>query len=230
MVLTLEGKCIPDDLPLSSYQFAAGSSLHLFYRGKGGGCAQGKLIVTHEGMPPVPQEQHQDAAIGGARLHMAVTAAAKKAAGGGEEEKAAYVSACRAAGVSPVPNGSTWHKNGGAELEPLLDFTTLIDVRWLLKVAEGEVTCVDERGDQLPTGVVPAWQQLPEEAKARLDQMWTSRMGYGLPVGVLSYGWASKVCRGLSAPSPLPPTAPPYLQNTRPVSLDTVLASPPPST
>ena len=133
---------------------------------------------------------------------MAVTAAAKKAAGGGEEEKAAYVSACRAAGVSPVPNGSTWHKNGGAELEPLLDFTTLIDVRWLLKVAEGEVTCVDERGNQLPTGVVPAWQQLPDEAKARLEQMWMSKMDYGLPVGVLSYGWASKVCRGLSAPSP----------------------------
>ena len=121
--------------------------LHLFCRGKGGGCRQSKLVAPGPQGPP-----------------------------------------------AAVPDGSTWHKNGGAELEPLLEFTTLIDVRWLLKVAEGEVTCVDEKGDQLPMGVVPAWQQLPDEAKARLEQMWTSKMEYGLPVGVLSYGWASRVC------------------------------------
>ena len=35
-----------------------------------------------------------------------------------------------------LPEGSTWHKHGGAELEPLLVFTTLICVRWLLKFAK----------------------------------------------------------------------------------------------
>ena len=82
-----------------------------------------------------------------------------------------------------LPPGSTWHKHGGEELEPLLAFTTLVDVRWLLKFAQREIML--ER-----KGVVPAWQELPAEAEVRLEALRASKWEHGLPVGVLSYGWA----------------------------------------
>ena len=40
-------------------------------------------------------------------------------------------------------------------------------------------------------GVVPPWQKLPKEAEVSLAQLRRSRMPHGLPVGVLSYGWAA---------------------------------------
>ena len=58
---------------------------------------------------------------------------------------------------TPLPEGSTWYKNGGAELEPLFKSTTLVDARWLLKLARGEVLPESK-------GVVPAWQLLPAAA------------------------------------------------------------------
>ena len=87
-----------------------------------------------------------------------------------------------------LPEGSTWRKHGGAELEPLLVFTTLC-VRWLLKFAKGEVEPTWAQGQK---GIVPAWQQVPEEAVVSVAQLRRSKWEYGLPVGVLSYGWASR--------------------------------------
>ena len=80
--------------------------------------------------------------------------------------------------ADPLPEGSTWHEFGGAEIEPLLAHTTLVDAKWLLKFALGEV---------LPElkGVVPAWQQLPLEAKVGLKQLRRSKMVNLLPVAVL---------------------------------------------
>ena len=83
--------------------------------------------------------------------------------------------------------GCTWFANGGAELESLFPFTTVVDAHWLLKLALGQV--MPER-----KGVVPAWQQLPTEAEVDVKELRKSKMGAGLPIGVLSYGWASKVC------------------------------------
>ena len=83
---------------------------------------------------------------------------------------------------------STWHSNGGEELEPLFAFTFVVDVRWLLKFARGGVSVV-----------VPAWQQLPAEAAVKLEDLRSSTMWKGLPVAVLSYGWSSKAL-------PLPPS------------------------
>ena len=89
----------------------------------------------------------------------------------------------KAAAARPLPAGSEWHECGGAELEPLLPFTDVIDAAWLLKFANGEV--MPER-----EGVVPPWQLLPPEAKVSLAELRQSQQL--LPVAVLSYGWASK--------------------------------------
>lgn len=79
---------------------------------------------------------------------------------------------------------TTWIEYGGAQLEPLLSFTTLLDVRWLLAFARREV--LPELG-----GVVPAWQALPAVAEVKLDDLRRSSWYNGLPIGALSYGWAS---------------------------------------
>eukprot|EP00966_Prymnesium_polylepis_P038792 900203-Prymnesium_polylepis.1 len=100
-------------------------------------------------------------------------------------DRAAYEAAVAEAKIVPLPAASTWHKLGGAELEPLLAFTVLGCVRWLLKFAKGEV--MPER-----KGAVPACQELPADAKVKVEQLRTSKWNRGLPVGVLSYGWASK--------------------------------------
>ena len=79
----------------------------------------------------------------------------------------------------------SWQALGGAALEPLLTFTTLIDVRWLLAFARGEV--LSQRA-----GVVPAWQHVPSEAEVRLEDLRGSTWPDGLPVAVLSYGWSAE--------------------------------------
>ena len=88
------------------------------------------------------------------------------------------------AAVSDGDDPTTWIEYGGAQLEPLLSFTTLLDVRWLLAFARCEV--LPELGS-----VVPAWQALPAEAEVKLDDLQRSTWYSGLPVGALSYGWAS---------------------------------------
>ena len=82
-----------------------------------------------------------------------------------------------------LPPGSTWHKHGGEELEPLLAFTTLVDVRWLLKFAQRQV--MPER-----KGVVPAWQELPAEAKLPVAE--AVEQGGNVHTGVISHGWLAR--------------------------------------
>ena len=99
----------------------------------------------------------------------------------------------KAEAAEPLPEKSTWVEHrydpsllyGGPELEPLLAHTTLINVDWLVDFADGKV--MPER-----EGVVPAWQQLPSEAIVSLTQLRQTTYAGGLPVAVLSYGWAAK--------------------------------------
>ena len=99
----------------------------------------------------------------------------------------------KAEAAEPLPPMSTWVVSpydpsityGGPELEPLLAHTTLINVDWLVDFADRKV--MPER-----EGVVPAWQQLPSEAIVSLTQLRQSWYAAGLPVAVLSYGWAAK--------------------------------------
>ena len=74
---------------------------------------------------------------------------------------------------------------GGDEIEPLLAHTDVIDAKWLLKLLNCEV--MPER-----EGVVPAWQDVPPEAKLSLATLRRTTMKLKLPVAVLSYGWAAK--------------------------------------
>ena len=78
-----------------------------------------------------------------------------------------------------------WNRQGGKELEPLFQHTTLIDAQWLLDFATGK---------EMPEkhGVVPPWQHLPEKAIVQVDQLWNCQYVGALPIGVLSYGWASR--------------------------------------
>ena len=99
------------------------------------------------------------------------------------------------AGPVELPEGSTWYKLGGAELEPCLASAFVVDVRWLLKFALGEVMPECE-------GVLPAWQQLPAAAEVKLEDLRRSKMKYNLPVGVTSYGWDSKARVKALSPSP----------------------------
>ena len=78
-----------------------------------------------------------------------------------------------------------WHKYGGAELEEHFAYTAPIDAAWLLKLALGEVMPESK-------GVVPAWQQVPPEAKVNLDDLRHTTITTYLPVLVLSYGWRAK--------------------------------------
>ena len=100
----------------------------------------------------------------------------------------------KAEAAEELPEESTWVEDpgnpgsisyGGPELEPLLAHTTLINVDWLVDFADGKV--MPER-----EGVVPAWQQLPSEAIVSLTQLRQTTYDGGLPVAVLSYGWAAK--------------------------------------
>ena len=71
---------------------------------------------------------------------------------------------------------------GAAELEPLLECTTLVDIRWLARFAAQE-------GDDLKP--IPSWQALPPEAEVQKAQL-EAYMGIGLPVLVLSYPWLDR--------------------------------------
>ncbi len=84
-----------------------------------------------------------------------------------------------------APSRSSWldPARGAGALEPLLECTTLLDVRWLVRFARGEAMVERE-------GVLPAWQELPSEAAVSLESL-RAFTGFELPIVVLSYGWAS---------------------------------------
>ena len=41
-------------------------------------------------------------------------------------------------------------------------------------------------------GVVPSWQELPPEATVSIKELRKTTYFYGLPVAILSYGWAAR--------------------------------------
>ena len=95
---------------------------------------------------------------------------------------AADEEAIEIAAAKPLPEGSRWAQYGGTELEPLLAYTTLIDAKWLLELAESG-------------GVLPAWQNVPAVAVVSLAGLRASTTKLQLPVAVLSYGWAARGVR-----------------------------------
>ena len=72
------------------------------------------------------------------------------------------VSVCRS---DDIPTDSCWLQFGGTSLEPHLEVTTLVCLRWLVRVAQLDGDCARFGG------VIPAWQNLPPEAHADLRRM-----------------------------------------------------------
>jgi len=66
-------------------------------------------------------------------------------------------------------------------LEPLLNVTTLVDVRWLSHFMQQAET----------KGVLPAWQELPREAEVTLGAL-RAYTGVDLPILFLSYPWLDR--------------------------------------
>ena len=122
----------------------------------------------------------------------AVGSEANNATGAGEAKEedadallAADVARIEAERREPLPEGSEWKAYGGDEIERILPFIDVIDASWLLKLAKGEV--MPER-----KGVVPAWQDVPPEAKLSLATLRKTTMDLKLPIAVLSYAWAGR--------------------------------------
>ena len=167
-------------------------------RGRGGGCCSSKppepVATTDTGLPlgVPPSSQAQATTEDGAAnitdasdVQMDVVEEAGALTGDPTDFLHADTEQMRAEAAKPLPEGSEWHLCGGAELEEHFAYTAPIDAAWLLKLALGEV---------MPelNGVVPAWQQVPPEAKVNLDDLRHTTMTTFLPVLVLSYGWRAK--------------------------------------
>ena len=101
---------------------------------------------------------------------------------------------------------SWWAKHGGAELEPLAHVLALVDAKWLLSFAKGEA--MPER-----KGIVPALQQRPEASFVSIEKLRDGADFRGLPLGIISYGWAAKLQCALASSVPLM-LSPPYLSLT----------------
>ena len=80
---------------------------------------------------------------------------------------------------------SWWVAHGGTELEPLAHVLSLVDAKWLLGFAKGE---------HMPKleGVVPALQRRPAASFVNIEKLRAGADFRGLPLGIISYGWAAK--------------------------------------
>ena len=84
--------------------------------------------------------------------------------------------------LEPADPFSDWVQYGGAELEPFCAFTSLVCIRYLLRLARERRT-------------IEAWQRLPAEAFVSLAQLRRAPGSFsdvgGLPLLALSYPWWS---------------------------------------
>ena len=150
--------------------------------------------------PPAPEEREEGdrpSQIVEAEARALVEVAASEAArsctlefvGDPEEDVEALLAADEARlareAAEPLPEGSKWYRDGGAELEPHMAHTTMLRASWLLKLAKREV--MPER-----EGVIPPWQLVPPEATVGLAELRRTTMAFQLPVAITSYGWAAQ--------------------------------------
>ena len=113
--------------------------------------------------------------------------------GNESDPEAEYDAAVLRAKTAALPENSTWRKYGGHELEPLFESTYVIDIRWLLRFANGDVSLAGQTKTSYPSPQsVPAWQDVPADGIVPLEVLRSAQMDYNaLPIVVLSYGWAS---------------------------------------
>jgi hypothetical protein len=115
-------------------------------------------------------------------------------AGMAKDPEADFAASVLEAAQRELPEGSTWGKHGGHQLEPLFRHTRVIDARWLLRFSRGEIDLTGKTLTEYPSRfAVPAWQDCPTEAIVSLEDLRAARVDYdALPLAVLSYGWASR--------------------------------------
>lgn len=92
-----------------------------------------------------------------------------------QERVAAAAAAASAEEKATV--GLKYEENGGPLLEPLYEHTDLIDVQYLIALAEAG-------------GIVPPWRDVPDCARINTTNLWRLRCwneGYSLPVLVISH-------------------------------------------
>ena len=137
-----------------------------------------KLYAAALGAPPdVPLQAPLAAARPPPRsLGGKAKAAARHAAGSAMQAVKSLSGKNLLANMKATKSGRTtcnWGnpEHGAAELEPLLAFTTLVDIRWLARFA------AQEDGDLKP---IPSWQALPPEAVVQKAQL-EAYTGIGLP-------------------------------------------------
>jgi hypothetical protein len=132
---------------------------------RGGGCGASKVDIFGDTLTgPIDAEALASNLItdGLMRAIVAQQAISDAAAGAGYMEKTVH--------------GSAYKIHGLRQLEPLLAHIDLIDVHYLIGVAEAG-------------GIVPRWQDVPTSAFITIENFWRLRCCGVMPILVLSYPW-----------------------------------------
>ena len=160
---------------------------------RGGGCCAGKHLsqVEHEVQGAIADSQ-QRAPADPTTLEVAPSkpirlvlteeqaAAAAHAKAAQDLVADAALQATDAEKMRTAPNG--YMRDGGPQIEDLLECTDLVDVQYLIALA-------------LAGGIVPSWKDVPASARINSSNVWRLRCwdaGDCLPVIVLSYPWLDK--------------------------------------
>ena len=161
------------------------------------GCSSSQVSPEAELTPVTPTEQRAAQKEAKARVALVASAPTPAAAAAlvdllpGAVEAAAKAKAAQEALVAAADAaspevkakvGDEYKKKGGPALEPLFEHTDLVDVNYLIGLAQAG-------------GVVPSWSDLPDCAKINTANLWRLRcwdLGYSLPILVLSCACTSR--------------------------------------
>ena len=161
------------------------------------GCSSSQVAPESELTPVTPTEQRAAQKEAKARAALVASAPTPAAAAGlvdllpGAVEAAAKAKAAQEALVAAADAASPevkakvgyfYEAHGGRVLEPLFEHTDLVDVNYLIGLAQAG-------------GVVPSWSDLPDCAKINTANLWRLRCwdaSYSLPILVLSCACTSR--------------------------------------
>ena len=161
------------------------------------GCSSSQVSPEAEQAPNTPKEQRAAEKEAKARAALVASAPTPAAAAAlvdllpGAVEAAAKAKAAQEALVAAADAASpevkakvadAWKGFGGPALEPLFEHTDLVDVNYLIGLAQAG-------------GVVPSWSDLPDCAKINTANLWRLRCWnerFSLPILVLSCACTSR--------------------------------------
>ena len=141
------------------------------------GCGSSKVAPAEQ--VPVTHKQQRAAEKKAKAFAARVAKAAAKALA---RQKKLVAAADAASPEVKAKVGGEWKNYGGPVLEPLFEHTDLVDVNYLIGLAQAG-------------GVVPSWSDLPDCAKINTANLWRLRCwnwGSSLPILVLSCAHTSR--------------------------------------